>query len=68
MTKKKKYAFIGAGNMGQALIQGARESGVSGKDISVSDPSVAAREKCATLFKTKTFSNNEEAAENAEHG
>lgn len=67
MTKKtKKYAFIGAGNMGQALIQGARESGISGKDISVSDPSVAAREKCASLFDTNTFSNNEEAAINAD--
>lgn len=66
MTKKNKYAFIGAGNMGQALIQGARESGVSGEDISVSDPSIAAREKCASLFETKTFSNNEEAAANAD--
>ena len=66
MTKKKKYAFIGAGNMGQALIQGARESGVAGKDISVSDPSVTAREKCASLFDTNTFSNNEEATKNAD--
>lgn len=66
MKKKKTYAFIGAGNMGQALIQGARESGISGKDINVSDPSITVRERCASLFDTNTFSNNEEATKNAD--
>jgi pyrroline-5-carboxylate reductase len=66
IKKTSKYAFIGAGNMGQALIQGARESGIPGVNINISDPSITVRAQCASLYKVNTFSDNREACKNAD--
>ncbi len=66
MEIKNKYAFIGAGNMGQALIKGARESGIAGESINISDPSIDVRKKCASVLKVNTFSDNKSATENAD--
>lgn len=44
------YAFIGAGNMGRALIGGLLAAGQDRSGIRVADPGAAARSACLTAF------------------
>ena len=47
----ERMAFVGGGNMGEALIRGLLESGdVAATDVAVCDPSAARREHLATRY------------------
>ncbi len=64
---EKIIGFIGAGNMGGAMIGGICQSGlVSPAQIIVSDYSSAAVEKIHTAYGVKTTLSNEEAAANSD--
>ena len=60
-----RLAFIGAGNMASAMIQGLLSTGMTGAQISVADPMAEAREKLARLGVT-TFSDNNQAIKEAD--
>lgn len=59
-----RLAFIGAGNMASAMIQGLLRTGFSAKQISVADPAGDARARLADLG-VATFSDNNQAIEGA---
>ena len=64
---KKVIGFIGAGNMGGAMIGGICQSGLVAPDqIIVSDYSAAAIEKIHAAYGVKTTLSNEEAAANSD--
>jgi pyrroline-5-carboxylate reductase len=60
-----RLAFIGAGNMASAMIQGLLRSGINGTQISVADPVADARARLADLG-VATFSDNNQAIEGAQ--
>ena len=60
-----KYAFIGAGNMASALIQGLLKSGHSGNDIIAADPGEAAQ-GAMTALGVQATSNNLSALQSAD--
>jgi pyrroline-5-carboxylate reductase len=59
---KPSYAFIGAGNMGRALMGGLIAAGHSTSQIRAADPVSGSREACAARFGIDVFENNGEAA------
>ena len=59
----KKIAFIGAGNMAQAIIAGLIKGGWSGQQIMASNPGAAKLEQLASQFKLLTTQDNNQAAE-----
>jgi pyrroline-5-carboxylate reductase len=62
-----KYAFIGGGNMGQALISGLINSKKSTlSNIRVADPSETTRNYCEHHLGVKTCENNQEAIAGAD--
>jgi pyrroline-5-carboxylate reductase len=65
-TVKQSIAFIGAGNMAGAIIQGLVESGSDSKLITASNPSQQKLEKLAVQCGIRTTNDNLQAAEQAE--
>ncbi|XOV83742.1 MAG: pyrroline-5-carboxylate reductase [bacterium] len=58
-----RVAFIGAGNMASAMIQGLLRSGTSAQQIRVADPVADARTRLSALGVTALSDNNEAVAE-----
>jgi pyrroline-5-carboxylate reductase len=61
-TADSRLAFIGAGNMASAMIQGLLRAGINSTQINVADPVPDARARLAELG-VATFSDNNEAVE-----
>ena len=60
------FAFIGGGNMGQAIIGGLISAGHSASRIRVSDKLQDSRSRCAEAFNVATFADNLSAVEGAD--
>lgn len=60
------YAFIGAGNMGRALVGGLISSGHPASHIRIADAFESSRQACRELFDIAVYANNHAAAENAD--
>ena len=56
-----KITFIGGGNMARSLIGGLVATGMSNKDISVSEPKADLREKLSKIFGVNTLEENASA-------
>jgi pyrroline-5-carboxylate reductase len=65
-TLTGKIAFVGAGNMAQALIRGLVAGGqVAAEQISASDPSAQQRQACAERFGIRSCACNRDAVQDA---
>lgn len=64
--KSISIAFIGGGNMAQALIGGLCRSGRSPESIIVADPGDAVRQTLVDQFATRVTADNREAAQGAD--
>lgn len=58
MKRAERIAFLGGGNMAEALIRGLRVSGISGKALSVSEPRAARRRSLKTTYGVRTHPSN----------
>lgn len=63
MLANNSIAFIGGGNMAEALIRGLVDAGTKATNIRVSDPSEARRAKLRETYAIGTSANNLETAE-----
>lgn len=63
---KPSYAFIGAGNMGRALMSGLITGGHSASQIRAADPVTDSRDRCAREIGIKVFEQNGDAARGAD--
>ena len=66
MLTIKKLAFIGGGNMAGALIGGLSRKGISGRQMTVADPSVDQQRHLAQEYGITATSDNAEAVKDAE--
>lgn len=67
MKVKKKIGFIGAGNMGEALIRGLRETRTAGGgDIVVSEPVTARASRIVKAYKVQLARDNVEVVRRAD--
>lgn len=66
MSLGKKIAFLGTGNMAEALVKGLLRSGVAKEDeIICAEPRTARREEIATRYRVAVTADNLSAAEQA---
>ncbi|MGE4617117.1 MAG: NAD(P)-binding domain-containing protein, partial [Gammaproteobacteria bacterium] len=63
---KLSYAFIGAGNMGRALMSGLITAGHSASQIRAADPVSDSRDRCASEIGIDVFEHNGDAARGAD--
>lgn len=62
-----KVAFIGCGSMGEAILKGILNAGITKcEEVSVSLPTKSRRDYLATEYGVKTFNQNAEAVSNAD--
>lgn len=65
LSKKERIAFVGGGNMAEALIRGLRDAGVAAGSIRVAEPRAQRRRYLAKRYGVRSEASNRDAVANA---